>query len=153
MGQIVVQLKDEDDNEIIPIAYDDNSLYLNSNDMDANFLDLFDIIYPLHSIFISTKNQKPPIGTWTSINGRFLLGAGITHSANEIGGAEEVVLTIDEMPKHSHQYGYYNGLAGSGSNGSLKLTTFDKLSSKTGGNQAHNNMPPYQVVYMWERTA
>ena len=134
---------------------------------------LLNAIYPVGSVYISTVNKSPQSflgGTWIQISGRFLLGAGanaantvttygslaasaINRAAGERGGEVSHTLTINEMPSHSHssathntewETGSYRGngnLASSGSTGS------------TGGNGAHNNMPPYLVVYMWERTA
>jgi len=65
------------------------------------------------------------------------------------------------MPEHRHTYGsmplygwdYSSGGAifsehSSTSNGPIEYST-----SKVGGNQPHENMPPYKAVYIWERTA
>ena len=62
------------------------------------------------------------------------------------------------MPSHNHIVRNLN----QGWIGSCDMTSSDhkfpgiadsQTVSNTGGNQAHNNMPPYLVVHMWERTA
>ena len=127
-----------------------------------------DMIYPVGSIYISASATSPETlfgGTWESIGGRFLLGADATYAAGSTGGEAAHKLTVDETASHIH-----NGLiwAGStpisGNNGtdahyiSLNWNTGDSNSTgfsttKAGGDQPHNNMPPYLSVYMWQRTA
>ena len=60
------------------------------------------------------------------------------------------------MPSHSHSIKCSDGSGGDpymvDYNGtSVWQTTLSTLS--TGGGAAHNNMPPYKAVYIWERTA
>lgn len=96
---------------------------------------------------------------WQQISGRFILGAGTldsnhTYEVEATGGEAEHKLTISEMPSHSHQYIGYRWAEGpdlvtSGNN--IKYGTHD--SSSTGGNQSHNNMPPYFAAYIWVRIA
>lgn len=117
-----------------------------------------DFIYPVGSIYMSANAKNPGVlfgGTWTQLKDRFLLGAGNTYSAGATGGSATHTLTIDEMPSHNH--GLKNDKTGG--SGSAKWVVNSSASSgtgvitNTGGNQAHNNMPPYLVVYMWKRTA
>lgn len=93
--------------------------------------------------------------TWTKIEGKFLLGTSSSHAINTTGGSETVTLTVDQIPPHSHivkrstsygDSGYAYG--GNWTEGNETLST-----NNTGGGQAHNNMPPYKTVYIWERTA
>lgn len=109
--------------------------------------------------------------------------AGKVYKAGTTGGEEKHKLTANEMPAHTHSissvgdhkhidpYGEaYDGTpfgiaAGHGHMGSGK-TDFDNYLYWTspagahthtigsaGSGAAHNNMPPYLVVYMWQRTA
>jgi len=82
---------------------------------------------------------------------RFILGAGGGYTLGSTGGEFTHTLTIDEMPKHNH------GIQDSGDSGGStdgQLTDSTSLSpqsdiiktSFTGGNQPHNNMPPYIVL-------
>ena len=109
-----------------------------------------------------------------NLTDKFIIGAGSTYPVGETGGESVHILTIDEMPSHSHSgttgqngshshkigtdkdatyitYGdcwsvhnsstgatYYNGSTTSDGNHMHSFTT-----NNTGGNQAHNNMPPY----------
>lgn len=121
---------------------------------------IIDIIYPIGSIYMSTANVSPAIflgGTWSQIQDTFLLAAGTTYTAGDTGGEATHTLTTDEMPSHKHKFTDYYGLP-SGS-GTRQAAAYSAVASQgggtasTGGGQAHNNMPPYLTVYMWERTS
>lgn len=124
--------------------------------------DVLDLIYPIGSIAIGAK---PSIGTWEKIEGRFLLGSSSSHAAGSTGGEENHTLTVNEMPSHTHNQNPPILAYGRSVNNSM--STFTNYSNdgwkgsdllgnpilNTGGNQAHNNMPPYLSVDMWRRTA
>ena len=119
-------------------------------------------VYPVGSIYLSVNDINPSIifgGTWEQIKDRFLLGCGDTYTNGTLGGETNHTLTIEELPSHRHDlngcWGAGNGLntatlnnadsaGGSGNAGYLPI-------QETGGNQPHNNMPPYLTVYMWKR--
>ena len=138
--------------------------------------EILNIIYPVGSVYMSTNSTNPSIlfgGTWEQIKDRFLLACGSTYSNGSTGGSANHThstgnhtLTVEEMPKHSHDmddavYGNYKnrlGIRGDGGGGnglipSMMQTTGSSryIPTNTGGGQAHNNMPPYLAVYMWKR--
>lgn len=121
-------------------------------------------------------------GTWQQLQNRFLLGAGSSYTNGATGGAATHTLTATEIPAHTHgsksltgyihrvvlddgesisQSGicsYSNARARSwtGTTGTACYrVTVNATHEHTsvGGGGAHNNMPPYLVVYMWKRTA
>lgn len=129
-------------------------------------------MYPVGSIYTSVKNTNPSSlfgGTWVSYgSGRTLVGVDAAQSefstVEKTGGEKSHVLTINEMPSHSHPlnknvpYGMpYNNLTGTatGTGGSVfyKESYAPFTIGNAGGNQAHNNLQPYITVYMWKRTA
>jgi len=90
---------------------------------------------------------------------KFVLGAGISHTAGTTGGEETHTLTVEEMPSHNHSVSNYNGAksgSGSGNNygfedvyygaSNVYHKQFHSAISTSGGDQAHNNMPPYYVL-------
>lgn len=112
--------------------------------------------------------------TWIQHSGYFLLGANtnvIANNASEDGGEASVILTELEMPNHVHIIPDHNHRIGRNSvyatNGSgIALVTYGDgeandaytgyehiVSNSSGGGLAHNNMPPFKNVYIWERTA
>ena len=119
-----------------------------------------DMIYPVGSIYMSANATSPETlfgGTWESIGGRFLLGADATYAAGSTGGAATHTLTVSEMPRHSHAI-YLNSEASTGefwgpNNVTAQSKAIANATDTSGGNAAHNNMPPYLAVYMWKRTA
>lgn len=133
--------------------------------------------FPIGYIYLSTSNVNPGQffgGTWEPIKDRFLLLAGDTYTGGQTGGEATHKLTIDEMPSHYHGT-YNNGFSFatmksiSGSSGKLRVgmdgrygfasnNGYDDLSvnngtGRAGGNQPHNNMPPYIVVYGWVKVS
>lgn len=114
--------------------------------------------FPVGSIYLSVNATNPGTlfgGTWTRIQDRFLLAAGSTYAAGATGGEAAHVLTVAEMPAHDHPITYVSGtgVAGFIPLGSTPGTTFPSATGSRGGDQAHNNMPPYLAVYVWQRTA
>lgn len=118
----------------------------------------FNLIYPVGSIYMSTVNVDPGTifgGTWERLKDRFLLGAGDTYTAGDTGGEATHTLTVDEMPNHNHTVPRGSNI-GTTNWGIVRFDTLNASAdeiriSKTGGDQPHNNMPPYLVVYMWRR--
>ena len=131
---------------------------------------IVDIVYPVGSIYMSTASTSPstlfPGTTWTQLQDTFLLAAGSTYAAGATGGEAEHTLTTDEMPSHRHEGLEYGdtgrnvGFDNGSYNDAYKLSwatpasrTATVFTDYAGGGQAHNNMPPYLAVYMWQRTA
>ena len=126
---------------------------------------LLDNIYPIGSIFITTNTTNPSTyfgGSWERIKGRFLLAADdSTYKIGKTGGEAEHTLTVDELPTHTHAYGYsIKTYYGYGSTGVNRIENDHASGNQPGdyvweqgggGNQPHNNMPPYLVVYIWKR--
>jgi len=109
-------------------------------------------------------------GVWSKITDKFLVGAGSTYTLGATGGEATHTLTENEMPSHNHSYENGGSAVTIYANQNVLFTVGFALGTNTsgawyganksigsinnkGGGQAHNNMPPYQAVYMWQRTA
>ena len=124
-----------------------------------------DLIYPIGAIYLSVSATNPATlfgGKWEQIKDRFLLAAGDIYAIGTTGGEATHKLTIEEMPSHKHQIKTNNDDWNNSPNGGNYGTTHDGANSwyntnwyteNSGGNAAHNNMPPYLTVYMWKRVA
>ncbi|MCR5631339.1 MAG: hypothetical protein K6F24_05210 [Atopobiaceae bacterium] len=129
-------------------------------DIAKNF-DLLDAMWPVGAIYQSTKPTDPSTflgGTWSPINGVFLLAQSQKHPVGSTGGEEEHTLTVAEMPSHNHDTSMHYGTDSGGgyqwtARSADTYTNYRFKVDPTGGNQPHNNMPPYRSVFMWERTA
>ena len=129
--------------------------------------------YPVGSIYMSMDATNPASklggGTWEQIaRGRTLIGEGESDqafAAGSQGGESKHKLTTSEMPNHRHSVQYC-----SVSSGNSSIEVIDGSSSHqsrvgsagyeanltttyVGGGSSHNNLPPYLVCYIWQRTA
>lgn len=126
------------------------------------------LIYPVGSIYITFSEENPAalfgVGTWTKIEGKFLLGASSLYVNGQTGGEATHTLTASEMPSHSHPYQLASGITtqkasaskvSSGSTvqtlASASISHSQTSTQNIGGGRAHNNMPPYLAVNMWKR--
>lgn len=123
-------------------------------------------IYPVGAIYMSTSSTSPSStygGTWERIQGRFLLGASSSYASMSTGGEKNHQLSIQEIPSHTHTQHLAWGSGGNKSGvqfyNNATPATDDSWDGNgvyigyTGQSHAHNNMPPYYVVYIWRRTA
>lgn len=140
--------------------------------------------YPVGALFWSSNPVSPASlfgGTWTQIEDKFILAAGVNYNNGETGGSKT----------HTHKYGWYYGsynrnymLTGdvgfgpydyssetdysivtggsSAGTGSLKVNNGIQGGSKSVTGEKNNisarvsyadTLPPYAVKYCWERTA
>lgn len=112
----------------------------------------------IHSTTLATEEQVKAVyggTTWVKIEGRFLLGQSNSYPINTTGGEPTHTLTINEIPSHEHSIptSYNNASPWEGIMRATGLGGQVARSNITGGGEAHNNMPPYRTVYIWERTA
>lgn len=146
--------------------------------LKINNTNIFDLIYPVGSFYISAKSTNPATlfgGTWEQIQGRFLLGRSSSYPVGSMGGEATHTLTEAEMPSHEgHLSAGFVGTVPQGKGNYKGFLNLDKMtaygdvgrgwnvyagnemhpaSEAVGGGQPHNNMPPYLSVYIWKRTA
>ena len=123
--------------------------------------------YDVGDIYITTNEGNPatkfPGTTWEQITDRFLLAAGTTYKNGDTGGEATHKLTLSEIPAHSHtanSLGIDSGSLNSNQSmawlalrdvGLKKHVSNTGKTNNAGSSAAHNNMPPYRVVYMWIR--
>ena len=139
--------------------------------------EVIDLIYPIGQTIIRDHNPADdyPWQTWEQdCVDRFPVGAGNKYQIDQTGGEAQHTLTVDEMPSHTHfSNDGWSGIAPITSRDFVgNILTYSKNAligytnpytdgrsgadttlSSTGKNQPHNNMPPYQGVYFWTRTA
>lgn len=97
--------------------------------------------------------------------GRMPIGVGTSETVNDpttraLGakaGSERVTLTVDQIPAHTHMFGYnWNNTSGSvAASWSMTVHSGNKAGNaqdatngifNTGGGQSHGNMPPYLAI-------
>jgi hypothetical protein len=134
-------------------------LWANQGNVASEGITLLDV-YPIGSIYMSINNTNPGLlfgGTWEQIaQGRTLVGIDTSdtdfNESEKTGGEKTHKLTVDEMPSHNHPIPY-SGSATAGYKSVFRSGGSEPsgFSTNTGGNQPHNNLQPYLVVYMWKR--
>lgn len=107
----------------IPIWWWDDLSFNVEGDLKIDGKSMFDLIYPVGSIYMSIDSTNPKIlfgGEWQQIKGRFLLGTGTPDAnsdnyfgglsgrtwnagAGSTGGEDFHTLTVAEMPSHRHE--------------------------------------------------
>ena len=121
--------------------------------------------YPVGHVYIATVATNPSTllgcGTWAAWGaGRVIVsldgGDGDFDTSEETGGSKTHTLSEAEMPSHIH--GYTTNLSGTPGSGNAQSsdngsTGYAKTVTSSGGDTAHNNVQPYIVAYMWERTS
>lgn len=132
--------------------------------------------YKVGDLFLTTRNENPSLrfgGTWE------LFGKGKTlvcvdendndfKIVKQTGGEKKHKLTIEEMPKHTHEMrvvkdnetnsgGFLPKANNSqGNNNGWGDYVYDITNyaiNNKGGGQSHNNLQPYITCYIWIRTA
>ena len=91
-----------------------------------------------------------------NLQGRFILGTGqgngLTYRKfDTAGGTESETLTVEQMPTHAHGYDTLDMEGkqlqdGNKVDGNQKARWVNHATQAAGGNQPHNNMPPYYVL-------
>ena len=130
--------------------------------------EVWDLIYPVGSIKQFTTNINPNDrygGTWQKLEGVFLLASSSKYPLGTTGGEETHKLTAKEsgVPEHTHPIEPYGGVGAWGvgehtgricQNGANAFNIYYAAKNNAqNAEEAHNNMPPYKSVNVWERIA
>ena len=123
-------------------------------------------LFPVGAYYITESVTTPASlfgGEWVQVRGKFLLGQSVQdgYLVGSEGGEKTHTLTTEEMPGHYHQLGSKpntGNIVAAGpysADGGGYNNNFESYIDSTwaGGNQPHNNMPPYRIVNIWRRTA
>ena len=154
----------------------DTETPINAPNLNYNFNEVLNLIYPIGAIMIRADNidysdylgfewertlvGKAPVGIDSDDTDFNVIG--------KIMGEKKHTLTVDEMPSHKHQVlmsytpnsehthsnGTYAASFSEGANPSDgTYSSLDDRISNTGGNQPHNIIQPSQIVAFWKRIA
>ncbi len=120
------------------------------------------IVYPAGCLYETTSTENPAttfgVGTWSLFGqGRVTVcidtGQTEFNVNGETGGAKTHTLTEAEMPSHRHSMTTGVSTTGEGKPADTQNTGNTAYTNYTGGDQAHNNLQPYIVVYRWKRVS
>ena len=153
--------------ELVYTDEDDNDVQITS----GGTLFMTDIIAannPIGTVrtFGVSTNPETLLGftsTWVAVAGRVIVGiaaSGTFDTLDATGGVETVTLTGAQSGTSAHTHlQWYNHNAGSGSesaNGGSTTNRQDEstaASTEANADEAHTNLQPYIVKYIWQRTA
>ena len=129
-----------------------------------------DVYYPIGRTYITMGSEDPNKtigGTWVKIYGGYLYGAQSSlGSTNYHGwGAQSTTLSIDQIPKHDHNFYYTTNSDGFASGRSVSARssasdniqkngdyTFYSWTQETGGGKGHTHNIATIDVWIWKRT-
>jgi len=135
----------------------------------ATLANIMGFVYPIGAVVTLGVSTNPGtlygVGTWTAIEGTVIVGLDSAQTEfdalNETGGAKTHTLTGGESGTSAHAHAINRG---SGTQGSL-TSNFLSMGTDVGSNgqtdaspevsadDPHNNLQPYIVKYVWERTS
>ena len=122
-------------------------------------------VYPVGSIYMNASVGTNPstllgFGTWVSFGaGRVPVGIDSSDTdfdtVEETGGSKTHTLSTNELPSHTHSTAYSGTFqaAFDEDTGTFVPRAGSSATGSTGSGDAHNNLQPYIVVYMWKRNA
>lgn len=154
--------------ELVYSDEDDNDIQLTKNGVAkpststvlADWSAIMGLVYPIGFVVTLGVSTNPAtlfgVGTWTAIAGKVIVGIDATQTEfdtlDETGGSKTHTLTAAELPER--EVGPIAGAVsnlGSSSGGQWRT---DSVETETyGGGGAHNNLQPYIIKYVWQRTA
>ena len=113
--------------------------------------------FPVGFVYSSYTNTSPGStfgGTWTPITGRF----PYFNAGTSTGGSNSTSLSVSNIPSHQHAVPCQDINAAGGGNyvplyGGRKTVTGSSNTRSTGDGESFSNMPSYQTLYAWRRTA
>lgn len=90
---------------------------------------------------------------------RFIAGAGYTYRKGDTGGAATVKLTVNQMPSHAHDFAKAGDklldkvptFAIANSNYDFQNGPFGAAMNTTGGDEPHENLPPYYALFYFKK--
>ena len=142
----------------------DTSTPLNAENLNNNFNEVLNLIYPIGRVIIdeTDNDYSNYLGfTWEkTLVGVVPVGKDASQTEfdtlGETGGEKKHKLTKEELPviKPTINYGGNAvGIKGAVPGGRENLGPNGSFIQPFGGDQAHNNLQPYQVVNYWKRVA
>jgi hypothetical protein len=156
--------------ELVYTDEDDNDVQITSGGT-LYMTDILNKIYPVGSVVTLGVSTNPGtlygVGTWTAIEGKVIVGisdeAGDTafNTLNKTGGTQTVTLTSAQsgLVAHTHTMNFSGTETGTGfvNAGSVTTHADSSIVGTTNANsaanaaEAHTNLQPYIVKYVWER--
>ena len=170
----LIELIDNGDIEVgisNPMPDDTLIVNLNADKLDGSHLaDILLAIYPVGAIYMSYVSTSPATlfgGTWSALEGKFLIGADGTYTAGSTGGSSTSTFTLNSYAHaqimSNNTYGIVLNYIGAtdwnanrtvaGAEGSTAVANNYNATKVIGTTENKSIIPPYIAVYMWERTA
>lgn len=131
---------------------------------------LYNLIIPVGSVLCFTNDTNPNDiysgTTWEKIEGRFLLGSSPDYALGSTGGSANAVVV-----NHMHNTGLngdanykyianvssapntYTGIQLTSGSSKVSVKGYEVNTTSVGESGTGKNMPPYEVVNYWKRTA